>query len=130
MKIKIKVKSDIEKKKLNIILKFLTFLNSHLKLTENIVLELTDVKDEKMTTGVRKKGDILKVLCDNRMLVDILRTIAHEWVHEHQHQKEGVKDSDNYPEIGGWTEDESNSISGSLLKLFSKEHKNWEDILY
>jgi len=130
MKIKIKLKSNIEKEKLNIILKFLTFLNSHLKLDENVILELTDVKDEKMTTGVRKKGDIMKVLCGDRMLVDILRTIGHEWVHEHQHQKEGVKDSDVNPEIGGWIEDEANSVSGALLKLFSKEHKKWENILY
>lgn len=130
MKIKIKLKSDIESEKLEIILKFLKFLNSELSLKRDTSLELTDKKDSHMTTGVRLDRDRMKVLCKNRMLVDILRTIAHEWIHEYQHQKENVKKGTKRQQIGGWAEDEANSLSGSLLKKFSKEHKKWEDILY
>jgi hypothetical protein len=130
MKVKIKLNSDIEKEKLDVILMFLRFLNGELKLTKDVTLELTDTKDKKMTTGVRRKNDLMKVLCDGRMLVDILRTVGHEWVHEHQHQKQGVKDSDKHPDIGGWVEDDANSISGALVKKFSKKHKELEDILY
>ena len=130
MKVKLKLNSNIEKEKLNIVLKFMKYLNSEYQLNKDITVELTDIKDDKMTTGVRRKNGFIKILCKERMLVDILRTVGHEWIHEYQHQKGGASETKKYPEIGGWAEDEANSLSGSLLKKFSKEHKEWEDILY
>ena len=130
MKVCLKVRSGISKQKLEILMEFMKFINKELPLHKDIKIELTDIKDSDMTTGVRKKRHNIKVLYKQRMLVDVLRTIGHEWVHEFQHQKGLVKGSKKYPNIGGWVENEANALSGAILKKFVKNHKNLEEILY
>lgn len=130
MKVKLHIKADIDKKDLVVISKFLKFANSELKLNDDIKIELVDKKTKDMTTGVREKNHHIKVLCKHRMLIDILRTIGHEWVHEFQHQKMGVKDTDKMQKIGGWGENMANAVSGILIKKFIKKHKELEDVVY
>ena len=69
-----------------------------------------------MTTGssIPQYREI-RVLTKNRMNRDILRTIVHEWIHEHQINVLGRKVGKN---IGGRNEDEANSKSGALVKMF------------
>jgi hypothetical protein len=52
------------------------------------------------------------------MLIDVLRTLAHEWVHECQHQILGWEKG---PDIGGRNEDTANSLSGAYLKMFQRD---------
>jgi hypothetical protein len=130
MKVKFHLNADISKDDLNVIIKFVRFLNTELKLPKDVRIDLVDKKTKEMTTGVREEKHHIKVLCKHRMLIDILRTIAHEWVHEFQHQKLGVKDTDKLPQIGGWGENMANAVSGILVKQFNKIHKELEDEIY
>lgn len=130
MKVKLHIKADIDKKDLDVVSKFLKFANSEIKLINDVKIELVDDRTENMTTGVRLSKHHIKVLCKDRMLIDILRTIGHEWVHEYQHQKMGVKDTDKMQKIGGWGENMANAVSGILIKKFIKKHKELEDVIY
>lgn len=130
MKVNFHVNSNISKDDFNIIVKFTKFLNKEVSLIDDIRIDLVDKKTKDMTTGVRESHHHIKVLCKDRMLIDILRTIAHEWIHEFQHQKMGVKDNDKMKSIGGWGENMSNTLSGILIKKFNKAHKELEKELY
>jgi hypothetical protein len=130
MKVQVHKKSIINDNELKVIHDFLKFLNKKMTLTENIRMDLVDKKGSDMTTGVREGKHHLKILCKDRMLVDILRTIAHEWVHEYQHQKMGLALDDKVKEIGGWVENHANAVSGMLVKEFSKKHKDLEEKIY
>lgn len=130
MKVEFHIKSDIHEDDLDIIIDFIKYVNKFLKLTKNIRIDLVDKKTNDMTTGVRESKHHIKVLCKDRMLVDILRTIAHELVHEFQHQKLGVKEADRVKEVGGKIENQANALSGSILKKFVLTHKDLEKLLY
>ena len=54
----------------------------------------------------------------DRMLGDILRSIAHELVHQLQHEEDRIE----YPvqDEGGEIEDEANAKAGVLVKKFIK----------
>ncbi len=130
MKVKFHITANISEEEINVIVAFIKFVNKELKLTQDIRIDLVDKKTKDMTTGVREANHHIKVLCKNRMLIDILRTISHELVHEYQHQKMGVKDTDKLPKIGGWGENMANTISGILVKKFSQNNKDLEDIIY
>lgn len=56
---------------------FLNYLQSELPLTEDIKIVLSSNREGNMTTGVREPNE-MRVLVGNRLLIDILRTIAHE----------------------------------------------------
>jgi hypothetical protein len=61
------------------------------------------------------------------MTRDILRTLAHEWVHEHQLN---VLKREHGPDIGGKNEDEANAYAGQLMKKFEKKYPKEEDKMY
>ncbi len=84
------------------------------------------LSDYKMTTGSRLPNYI-KVLSQKRMIRDIFRTVAHEWVHEHQHSVEKRKIG---PDIGGRNEDEANAYAGQLIKIFEKENPEYVETMY
>lgn len=127
MKIELKYdKKTVTNDKLDIVKSFIEFLNNELPLKEDVVIILKNESDEGMTTGSNNYGTI-KVLHKNRMLIDVLRTLAHEWVHEHQYQYHRKKTKQD---IGGPDEDEANSESGKLLKMFNKKNPDKEKEIY
>jgi hypothetical protein len=83
-----------------------------------------------MTTGVRLPKHHIHVLAKDRLLVDVLRTIGHEWSHEYQHQKLGLKDTDKIQDIGGPEENMANALSGMFVKKFAKQFPNFKEIMY
>jgi hypothetical protein len=119
-------KDSLTPVKIDIIQNFVKFLNREYKLEEDLVIRFTDKSEDGMTTGSNKKG-LIKVLCDGRMFIDVLRTLAHEWIHEHQHQFDRKKGNQD---IGGPDEDEANAEAGKLLKQYNKEFPKKEDKLY
>ena len=70
----------------NLIGDFLRYLQSELPLKRDVRMVFTDNREGDMTTGIRDPNEI-RILVKGRMLIDVFRTIAHEWVHEFQHQK-------------------------------------------
>lgn len=108
---------------------FLSYLQSELPLSKDIEIVLTSKRVGDMTTGIREPNRI-KVLSKGRMLIDILRTVAHEWAHEYQHQKMNVPDDEPIPKIGGPIENMASVLSSIYLKKFQKEYPHFTKKIY
>jgi hypothetical protein len=123
-------KNSITPKEIKVIKEFVKFIQSHLPLKRDIFITFVPDRSVKMTTGVRfPKGEIF-VLSGNRLLIDVLRTLAHEWVHEFQHQKMGLKDNAKIQNIGGPEENMCNVLSGIFIKKFEKQFTKHSKVLY
>lgn len=108
---------------------FLNLLHSEMPLKNDLNIVLCPTREGKMTTGVRNSDEI-RVLSGGRMLIDILRTLAHEWVHEYQHQQLGLEDSKDYPDIGGPVENMASALGSIFLKKFQKEFPKHDEQIY
>jgi hypothetical protein len=118
--------SGINKKKYKMFDKFFKLLQKKFPLKDDLKIEFLGVRKDKMTTGSRLPNYI-KVLCQNRMIRDIFRTIAHEWVHEHQMS---ILNRELGPDIGGKNEDEANAYAGQIIKVFEKENPEYVENMY
>jgi hypothetical protein len=117
-------------KQIEVIKEFVKYLQTELPLKDDVFITFKGGRDIKMTTGVRRPGSQIFVLADKRLLIDILRTVSHEWVHEFQHQKMGLKDNQKVPNIGGPVENMANVLSGIFLKKFDKIFPDYSPIIY
>lgn len=127
MKVKFVNKENyFSEKEMDAVKEFSKFLQSELPLKTDILISFEKERQEPMTTGVRLPKHKIHILAKNRLLIDVLRTLSHEWVHEFQHQKMGLKDTDKIQDIGGPEENMANVLSGIFLKKFVKnfpQHK-------
>jgi Fe-Mn family superoxide dismutase len=119
--------ADLDSEKKELLKKFCKFLQKNYKLKDDTVITFFGERVGRMTTGSHHKEKGIKVLVNNRMNRDILRTLAHEWVHAHQRN---VLGRERGPDIGGENEDEANSLSGSLVKTFEKENPYLDKIIF
>ena len=62
---------------------------------------------------------VIRVNSKNRMLVDVMRSLAHEMVHHKQYEQGRLKVKP--PDIGGEIEDEANAKAGQFIKLYAKK---------
>ena len=115
---------------INALKDFTKFLSTKLPLNNDIYITFLEKKEGPMTTGVRKPGSEISVLAGKRLFIDVLRTLSHEWVHEYQYQKMGLKDTDKVKDIGGPEENMANTLSGIFVKKFEKTFPKYENILY
>jgi hypothetical protein len=123
-------KSEVNQEQLEVISSFIKFLQSQLPLSLDVEVNLTDSQSTTGTTGVRKPGSKMYILAKGRMLIDILRTISHEWVHEYQYQEMGLDDNKKIQDIGGPEENMSNVLSGIFIKKFDKQNPDFKNRLY
>lgn len=131
MKVCIKnLDTEVTKKQQDVISSFIKFLQSQIPLSSDVHIFLTNDQKTTGTTGIRKPGSKIYVLSKNRMLVDILRTISHEWVHEYQHQKLGLPDNAKIQNIGGPEENMCNILSGIFMKQFDQKNPKFREIIY
>lgn len=105
-------------------------LQDELKLSNDVHINFITERDMPMTTGVRMTNHEIYVLSKNRLLIDVLRTLAHEWVHEYQHQKMGLSDETPIQDIGGPEENMASVLSSVFLKKFQKKHPQFEKQLF
>ena len=119
--------SDIPKKDYKLFEDFIKFLNKEYPLKHQIEIIFTGERIGGMTTGSRTTEHTLKVLSKGRLNRDIMRTLAHEWVHEYQRT---ILNRDKGPDIGGKNEDEANSESGAIIKKFEQSHQKDEKKMY
>jgi hypothetical protein len=124
------VDNVITSKQIKVIKEFVNFIQTQLPLNNDVNINLLRDRNVKMTTGVRYPKGNLFILFGNRLLIDVLRTLSHEWVHEFQHQKMGLKDTDKIKDIGGPEENMANALAGVFLKKFCKEYPELEEIVY
>ena len=107
--------------------RFIKFLFSQCPLKHDLKIFFLKNRIGEMSTGSRSENHVIKVLTKNRINRDILRTLAHEWVHEYQMD---VMKRERGQDIGGKNENEANALSGSLIKKFEKKFPNFEDTMY
>lgn len=123
-------KSEVNQEQLEVISSFIKFLQSQLPLSSDVEVNLTGDQSTTGTTGVRMPGSKMYILAKGRMLIDILRTISHEWVHEYQYQEMGLDDKKKIQDIGGPEENMSNVLSGIFVKKFDKQNPEFKERLY
>jgi hypothetical protein len=64
--------------------------------------------------------EMLEVAWGNRHIMDVLRTVAHELTHKHQHEREAVPADAG--ETGSKYENEANARAGVLMRAWAQQH--------
>jgi len=127
MKVSFNYENKDFKKYTDFVNKFTKLLQKEFPLKNDVKIFFLDQQKGEMSTGSRMSDNVIKVLVGDRMNRDIMRTLAHEWVHEYQvdvlKRKKG-------PDIGGQNEDEANAFAGRLVKMFEKENPEMEELMY
>jgi hypothetical protein len=117
--------SGLGSEQINVIQDFLRFCQKNSPLKKDVDIQLLGERFGKMTTGSEILGRI-KVLAGGRMLIDILRTIAHEWVHEFARQR-NIK-------LQGFNtisqENYANSEAGIMIRMYEKSNPQLTALLY
>ena len=127
MKVSFNYENKDFKKYSDFINKFAKLLQREFPLKNDLTIFFLDKQKGEMSTGSRRSDNTIKVLVGDRMNRDIMRTLAHEWVHEHQMD---VLKRKKGPDIGGQNEDEANAFAGRLIKMFEKENPEMEQLMY
>lgn len=117
--------NDQQKEKLT---EFVKFVKGELKLkaTPKVVVQ-NGRKDLKTTASYdyTQPEKIIKVNAKNRMLVDVMRSVAHELVHHKQYEDGRLEVKP--PDIGGEIEDEANAKAGQFIKIFAQKDQTVYD---
>ena len=114
-----------KEKKEEVINEFVAFAKEKLGLGE----EMPDIRisyDETEASGMKSFGKYtpetneLRVVAVNRNLADVLRTLAHELIHDKQRKDGVLKHGSN--ETGSEHENEANALAGVLLREFGQRN--------
>ena len=85
MKVIIKhINSDVPKENYEFFNDFIQYLQKLYPLKREVTIKFLGERVGDMTTGQRNTDNEILILSKGRMNRDILRTLAHEWVHEYQ----------------------------------------------
>lgn len=81
-------------------------------------------KHEGLTTTAAYSNNKIKVYAKERALVDIMRSIAHEMVHQKQDNDGRLDDSEHDANntAGSPIENEANAVAGQIIRKFGEEH--------
>ena len=113
----------------NAILKrFISFLKRELSLTIDIPYVLIDDADfskKNGAFGMMNSDGIIYISIINRHPLDILRTVAHEFVHYKQSIKRLVMNSNP----GSPSENEANAKAGEIMRKYGKLHPELFDLM-
>jgi len=129
--VKITCGKKMDRVSLEAIKDFIRFCQGKLEIDSFPHFHLHAVKQPNMTTGAYMMQDnTIHVLVGNRLVMDVLRTIAHELTHRKQHES-GVLDrelakQDPMDEMGDLNtvyENEAYEKSGNFVKEFARRYK-------
>jgi RNA polymerase sigma factor (sigma-70 family) len=67
----------------------------------------------------------LEVAWGQRHIMDVLRTVAHELTHKHQHEREGQRMGADAGETGSPYENEANARAGVLMRDYGRLHPEY-----
>lgn len=116
---------DLGQEKIQVIRDFLKFAQENSPLKRDVEIVLMSERIGVMSTGSEITG-LIKVLADNRMLLDIIRTIAHEWTHEFARQRKIKLQGYNTQS----QEDYANTEAGIMARAFEKKYPQYVALLY
>jgi hypothetical protein len=108
---------------------FLPIAVKHLELDHIPKIHLAkEISDTHVPTFGRFENEskTITVVVDNRNIVDVLRTLAHEMVHYRQGEEHRL-DADSW-HTGSPIEDEANAEGGVIMRLFNQAHPNYMKI--
>ena len=111
----------------SILKKFLIFLKRELKFAYDIPIILVDDVDfskNNKTFGLMYPDKIV-ISIVNRHPLDILRTVAHEYIH-HKQQREGKNLNGN---AGSVSENEANAKAGEIIRKYSNFQSDLFDLM-
>ena len=111
-----------------ILKKFLIFLKKELRLTIDIpyiLIDDVDFSKKNMAFGMLNSDGIIYISVINRHPIDILRTVAHEYVHYKQTIKGKVIKSDP----GSPSENEANAKAGEIMRKYGRLHPELFDLM-
>ncbi len=130
---------ELNKTSLETIIDFIKFSNGILKIETLPVIHLHTIKKPEMTTGMydRNKNHI-HALVGKRLIVDVLRTLAHELTHRRQDETGSLEaqmaNNDGLDEMGDINtgyENEAYTLAGNIVKIFCRKYsKVTRDQLY
>lgn len=114
-----------QEKRDEIVNNFVTFLNDRLELNGDFPsVELSydekEAQNNKSFGVYKNDGNEIRVVAANRNLADILRTIAHEFVHYKQDKEDKLNPDSG--ETGSNEENEANALAGVLMRYFGKNN--------
>jgi predicted nucleotidyltransferase len=115
---------DLTPEKLEVIKDFILFTKQKLGIKGRVFVSLRGGRDEYIRTTAAYGPDEDKnyIRCNGRALVDILRSIGHEMVHNKQREVGIIKPGVEVQNIGGKIEGAANEIAGILIKDFTHNH--------
>lgn len=117
--------NDEQKEKLK---DFIKFIKDELGLKSAPTVILQNGRKALKTTAnydYTKDEKVVRINGKNRMLVDIMRSIAHEFVHHRQFEQGRLEVKP--PDIGGEIEDEANAVAGQLIKKYAQRDQTIYD---
>ena len=113
-----------------ILKRFIIFLKRELRLTYDIPVILIDDADFAKRTGAFgeiSKENVIYLSVINRHPMDILRTLAHEYVHYKQHMEKGLDRKSSH--AGSPAENEANAKAGEILRKYGNIHPELFDLM-
>lgn len=119
--------SGIPKKNFNLYNQFIKFLQKHYPLKDDVSILFLSKRKGEMTTGQHGGKHDIKVLSKNRMNIDIMRTLSHEWLHEYEST---ILKMRHKKDIGGKDENIANVEAGKIQKKFEKQFPNFSKLIY
>lgn len=117
--------------KKHLIKKFINFCIDELEIEGEFKAYIVDDRKKHgivTTAFYRDNKKELVVYGKNRMLGDIMRSIAHELTHKRQYEEDRVQHP--VQDVGGEIEDEANAKAGAIIKKFIKTDKDGSKIFY
>lgn len=113
-----------------ILKRFIVFLKRQLNISHDIPVILID--DAEFAKKVEAFGSIsdknvIHVSIINRHPMDILRTVAHEYVHYRQHLDKGIHHRSSQP--GSPLENQANAKAGELIRKYGNMHPELFDLM-
>jgi hypothetical protein len=113
----------------NAILKrFIVFLKRELSLTIDIpyiLIDDVDFSKKNRAFGMMNSDGIVYISIINRHPLDILRTLAHEYIHYKQSIKGSVMNSNP----GSPAENQANAKAGEIMRKYGKLHPELFDLI-
>ena len=105
---------------------FISFCVEELKIKEMPVIKLRRDPQwsvvNKTFGRYNNENHLLEVAWGNRHIMDVLRTVAHELTHKHQHERDGNRMGPDAGETGSSYENEANARAGVLMRDYGRLH--------
>ena len=108
---------------------FIDFCFKELKLKQMPTIKLR--KDPEWSVRNKTFGryindqHLLEVAWGHRHIMDVLRTVAHELTHKHQHERDGRRMGPDAGETGSPYENEANARAGILMRDYARMHPDY-----